>query len=349
MSTRSLRRAVFLATVLGASSVRGQEAGSPSLFASDEVLELTLAADFSLLKSDREEETPERPGTLTLQAADGRQLVLDVQLRTRGSFRKERANCSFPPLRLNLEEEQVVGTVFEGQDKLKMVGSCRPHRPSYEQLVLQEYLAYRTFALVSDVAFRVRLARITYVDQSGEEEPSGRFAFFIEDDDALAARLGARVIELPEGRKLPPRYIDPTTEARMALFQYMMGNTDWLDDVGHNVELLDLGGRALTVPYDFDFSGIVNAPYAIPHPRLGLRSVLERRFLGRCWPGMDMDPVVETFRGLRVEILGLYETFPYLEEEERDRAIRYLAAFFDDIESSERAQLRILRHCRASP
>jgi hypothetical protein len=64
---------------------------------------------------------------------------------------------------------------------------------------------------------------------------------------------------------------------------------------------------------------------------------------------MDMDPVVETFRGLRVEILGLYETFPYLEEEERDRAIRYLAAFFDDIESSERAQLRILRHCRASP
>jgi hypothetical protein len=349
MRKRFLMGATFVTTVLGASVARGQEGVSPPLFASDEVLELTLSADFSVLESDRREETPERPGTVTLQTADGSRVVLGVQLRTRGDFRKERANCSFPPLRLNLETSQAAGTVFEGQDKLKMVGSCRPNRSSYEQLVLQEYLAYRAYALVSSTAFHVRLARVTYVDESGEGEPSERFAFFIEDDDALAVRLGARVLELPEGRKLPPRLIDPPTEARMAVFQYMIGNTDWSDDVGHNVELLDRGGRALTVPYDFDFSGIVDAPYSIPHPRLGLRSVQERLFLGWCWPGLDMDPVLETFRGLRGEILGLYRGFPYLEDGERERAISYLGAFFDDIETTERAQIRFLRDCRARP
>jgi hypothetical protein len=346
--TRGIIAAVFTAW-LAVASVRAQEAGPPPLFASDELLHLTLRADLALLKGDRDEETPERPATVTIGAADGTEHTLDAQLRTRGIFRKARANCSFPPLRLNLKKKQAEGTVFEGQDKLKMVGSCRPNRSSYEQLVLQEYLAYRSFALISRTAFKVRLARVTYIDESGEDEPSTRFAFFVEDDDAMAARLGAQVLDLPEGRHLPPGVLDPPTAATMAVFQYMIGNTDWSDAAAHNVELLDLMGIGLAVPYDFDFAGIVDAPYATPDPSLNLGSVRDRMFRGWCWSNLDIDPVLETFRSVQEEVLELYASFPHLEDGERSRALRYLGAFFDDIESTQRAHRRFLRDCRRMP
>jgi len=321
----------------------------PPLFTSHELIELTITADFSQLKGDRDDEAPERPAKVILRDREGAERALDAQLRTRGTFRKDRINCSFPPLRLNLKQNQLEGTVFSGQDKLKMVSSCRPNRSSYGQLVLQEYLAYRVYATVSRAAFKVRLARVTYVDESGNEDTSTRFTFFIEDPDAMAQRLGARVLDLPEGTSLPPGVLDPPTAARMAVFQYMIGNTDWSDAAGHNVELLDLAGIGLGVPYDFDFAGIVDAPYATADPILNIRSVRERIFRGWCWSSLDMHPILETFRAAREEVLTLYSTFPYLDDGERERALRYLAAFFEDIESTERAQRRFLRDCRPLP
>jgi hypothetical protein len=101
------------------------------------VIELTLTADFSQLKDDRRE-SPERPATVTVASEGGEDFVIEAQLRTRGHFRLDKANCSFPPLRLNLKKKQAEGTEFEGQDKLKIVSVCRPNRDSYEQLVLNE-------------------------------------------------------------------------------------------------------------------------------------------------------------------------------------------------------------------
>ncbi|MEJ2203995.1 MAG: hypothetical protein P8170_07785 [Gemmatimonadota bacterium] len=337
-----------LLTGVTCATTGAQEQPTPlPLFASDEVLELTLRADFSLLKGDRDQESPERPASVVLTSGEATSLTLEAQLRTRGKFRLDRANCSFPPLRLNLKKQQVKGTVFEGQDKLKIVGSCRPNRDSYEQLVLNEYLAYRSFGMLTPASFQVRLARITYVDESGDDDPFTRLAFLIEDDDALATRLGARVFELPEGTNLPPQALDVPSAATMAVFQYMIGNTDWSDVAGHNVEILDLGGIALPVPYDFDFSGIVDAPYSTPDPSLNLHDVRERLYRGWCWEGLHVTSIVDRFRDSRESILALYGDFPYLDDGERSRALDYLGAFFDGIETDERAHRRMFRDCRA--
>ncbi len=319
------------------------------LFSDQTALEVTLRADFEALRGDRDEDAPERPASVELLDAAGRALIIDAQLRTRGRFRLEAANCSFPPLRLNLKKSQTVGTVFEGEDKLKIVAVCRPNRASYEQLVFLEYLAYQAFERITDTSFRTRLARITYVDESGENDPLTRFAFFIEDDDILAERLGATVFELEEGKNVPPRYLEPVSTATVALFQYMIGNTDWSGVAGHNVELLELYGLAIPVPYDFDFSGLVEAPYSIPAEDLPIRSVEERLYLGWCWDGLDWGAILERFRAAQPGVLQLFETFPHLEDGERDRAIRYLEAFFEDIENDERAQRRILRDCQQLP
>ncbi len=319
------------------------------LFASDAPLELTLEADFRQLRRDRRGETPERPARVRVVGSDGDTVTLPARLRTRGNFRRDPANCSFPPLRLNLEKGATEGTPFAGQDKLKVVGVCRPNRRSYEQLVLLEYLTYRAYALLTEASFRTRLARVTYVDTSGEDEPFTRYAFFIEDDDALASRMGATAFELEEGKNLPPQYFDPVSSARMAIFQYMIGNTDWSDVAGHNIQILDMGGVAVPVPYDFDFSGLVDAPYAVPDPDLGIRSVRERLYRGWCWPGLDVGPILEEYRTARSGILGLFQTVPDLDDGERGRAVRYLEAFFEEIETDARAQRTFLRDCRPLP
>ena len=332
-----------LALALGAGALGAQEGAVP-LFESHEPLELTLAADFDALKGDRDQESPERPALATLGGAH--EGSFEVQLRTRGRYRLDRANCSFPPLRINFKKKQVRGTVFDGQDKVKIVGTCRPNRDSFEQLVLNEYLAYRAYEMVTPSAFRVRLARITYVDTSGENDTFTRFAFFIEDDDMLAARVGAEKFDLPEGTNLPPGAMDGPSATTMAVFHYMIGNTDWSDVAGHNTEILDLGGIALPVPFDFDFAGIVDAPYAIPDPSLHLDDVQERLYRGWCWSGLQPQLVLERFRSAEDDIMSLYRDFPYLEDGERNRALDYLGAFFDGIETDEKAERRMFRDCR---
>ena len=61
------------------------------------------------------------------------------------------------------------GTIFEGQDKFRVVTHCRD-RDEYEENVLEEYLAYRIYALLTEISFRVRLARITYGDCTSSDQ-----------------------------------------------------------------------------------------------------------------------------------------------------------------------------------
>jgi len=322
---------------------------SVPLFASDAPLEFTLVADFGELKGDRGDDPPGRPATVRVLDASGSSREIEAQLAVRGDFRRSAANCTFPPLRLNLKKKQVGGTEFDGQDKLKIVASCRPGRDSYEQLVLLEYLSYRVFSLITDTSFRVRLAKITYVDVNGKDEPETRLAFLIEDDGALAARVGAEAFSVETGKNLPPEYFDPMSSVTLSIFQYMIGNTDWSEVAVHNVSILDDSGVAVPVPYDFDFSGLVDAPYAIPAEGLGIRTVKERLYLGYCREGMNTSLALQRFRDARERIVQLISDFELLSDRNRDRTVRYLESFYDDIETDAGATRVFLRYCRALP
>jgi hypothetical protein len=73
------------------------------------------------------------------------------------------AICRDPPLRLDFDEATPLGTVFDGQNKLKLVTHCRDS-DSYEQNLLEEYLAYRFYNLLTPISLGVQLAEITYLD-----------------------------------------------------------------------------------------------------------------------------------------------------------------------------------------
>lgn len=314
----------------------------PVLFDQDDALELTLTTDLSVLLKDRKEDPPERPATLAIQGPDGTETVLDLKVRTRGNHRLN--DCAFPPLRLNLPDKKVQGTVFVGLDKVKLVTHCEHRRESYQQHLFQEYLAYKSYNLLTPYSNRVRLARITYVDASGKREPLTRFAFLLEPD-ALMAKRNEGVFSEQQGLKLTGLHLKQMM--LVSVFQYMIGNTDWAVSIAHNIKyvIADPPNTPYPVAFDFDWSGIVNAPYATPRADLDIRTVRERHYVGPCYKAEDFAPVFALFNERKEDILGLYRTFPHLDDKQRKRTLSYLEGFYDVINTRRLVRDEFILKC----
>jgi hypothetical protein len=321
--------------------------GSPQtaseLFAPDPV-ELVLAADFDQLGKDRSQDVEDRPAQILIKGPDGKPVEIPSQVQTRGNFRLQRRNCSNPPLRLNLPETRPQGTILDGQDKLKLVVHCRD-ADQYEQNILEEYLAYRIYNQLTDLSFRVQLLEITYLDTSGEDDPVQRMGFLIEDDDAMAVRLDGRMIEAPVAN--PDDFVREQL-GLMNLFQFMVANVDWGAGTSHNVEILQKGREYFPIPYDFDWSGFVDAPYAGPNEMTERfhDSVRERVYWGACLPGLDYEALFGRFRAAREGILDLVRNQPGLSEDNKESAERYLEEFYSILDDPRRAQRAIVNACR---
>ncbi len=321
----------------------GQAPGPLPLFSAHEPLRFTLVADMGSLRSERSE--TDRPALLVLAGGD----TLPIEVRPRGELRRNPAVCSFPPLRLDFTSSGSDGTPFQGQDKLKMVVPCHLERDRFEGLVLREYLLYRVYALLTDLSFQVRLARVTFQDLAGDGRPVERWAFFIEDASALAARVGGELFELPEGKVLRPQAFDPADAVTQALFQYLIGNTDWHDAQGHNVAHVAVAGRVVPIPFDFDFAGAVEAPYANPADGLPIENVRQRLYTGWCWPRFDTEPIVARFREIRPALEELYRSFEPLDQGTRRETLEYYSDFYERVSTPERAVHYVFRDCKRLP
>jgi len=330
-----------------------EAARSASLFASNEILELTLEADFFAIRREdrREEDSQDRPAIMWWTKTDGTTETLEIQVQTRGNFRLERRNCDFPPLRINMKKELIKGTIFEGQDKLKLVGICKVKQDYWEQYVVAEYLTYRILNLLTDLSFRVRPLRVTYVDTSGEDDTFTKFAFLIEDDSQMAARNGGRIHDWESGQ-LDPRLLEKDHAILVDIFQFMIGNTDWSCVEMHNMELFRYpNGRPSTVPYDFDFSGIVDAKYAVPDPDMGIRSVRDRRFRGFCPDQMNRRPefyeaAFDLFREKKGEIYQMWRDQEGLSEDNLRESLKYFDEFYKILDDPEGFEKYMMRDCR---
>lgn len=321
------------------------------LFLSDEVLEFTLRADFGTIRGedrDPDQESPLRAATLSLAGTEP-SVVLDLELQTRGEFRLRPSNCRFPPLWLDFDGDDpaLVGTPFEGQNRIKLYPTCQPGRDDYEQYILHEYLLYDLYGLVSDAGYRARLVRVTYEDESGDHEPFTRYGFLLEDVDAVAARFGGVEVEL---ESIHPGWLDQERAAVMELFAFMIGLTDFSIVYSHNSRVVRTGdGVMIPLPYDFDVSGIVDARYARPDERLGTRSVRERVYRGFCRPAVDFPALYRRFLGQRSAIRELYDGFELLDRGTREDALDYLDGFFRIVEDEGRARRYVIDRCRDMP
>ena len=186
------------------------------------------------------------------------------------------------------------------------------------------------FNLVTPLSFRARLARATYVDEKSKKKSAVRYALFIEHENDVARRNEGRIVELP---RLVFKDLDDQTLTRMMMFEYMIGNTDFSIWALHNVRVIQKPDRTLIgVPYDFDLSGMVHAPYAMPDRRLGLRSVVDRMYRGPCRSVDEFDAAAAPFRAKRTEMLALLDSAPSLERSIRGEMKEYIDGFFRAID-----------------
>lgn len=317
-------------------------APAQGVFDRDAPLALDLYADLKALCRDPQRKgCADLPATLVYPDDDGAEKSVAVSLRSRGRFRTTSGGCEQPALFVFFTGE-TAGTLFAGEKMLPLTTHCRKGA-QYEQYVIKEYLAYRIYNALTDKSLRARLARVTYHDTSGRAEPLVRYAFFTEHFDSLARRENAVVFK-PERFDLLEA--DANEIATLDLFEYMIGNTDWSAVFGHNVVLIrDAAGRPTAVPYDFDFSGLVDADYATVAPQLPIRDVKQRLFRGVCRADTDWERVFASFAERREAIHWLFDT-QAMDGAARAQAQRYVDGFFAVLDSPSRRSHEVVAACR---
>jgi hypothetical protein len=323
------------------------EAEARPLFESTDPLEFTLTSNFSAINKDHNPESATRyPGVLTVIGKDGAPRDIAVKLSARGHFRRMARNCSVVPLRVEFPKEGMAGTPFDGQTTLKLGTGCEDSK-EYEQITLREYLTYPMFNMVTPLSFRARLARATYTDEKSKKKSTARYALFIENDSDVARRNEGRIVEL---QRVSFKDLDDKTLTSAMLYEYMIGNTDMSIWALHNIRFVQKPDRTLSVvPYDFDLSGFVHAPYAIPDRRLGLRSVVDRMYRGPCRTTEEFDAAAAPFRAKQADMLALVASMKDLDSATRSEVKSYLEGFFRTIDKPASIKKQFVDGCKPAP
>jgi hypothetical protein len=315
------------------------------LFTSNDQVQLTMKAPFAALFRNRDSDQ-QVPGTLV----DPSGAVLPISLKLRGITRRTKEVCAFPPVRVDFTAPPPPNSIFAGQKRLKLVTHCQ-NSASFQQKVLLEYGSYRMYNVLTPRSFRVRLASINYQDSDGRPMTT-RIGFFIEDLRDVARRNGTAQTHAPP--LIPREDLIAADAARYAMFQHLIANHDWSmragpqgDDCCHNAELIGpLGpGTTIPIPYDFDFSGLVNAPYASAPDELRINSVRERKYRGYCTHNAEALAAARQMREMRPQMMAALTSVPGLEPSTRQQAISYLDGFFANDSSDADVQAKILSRC----
>jgi hypothetical protein len=317
-----------------------QPISSNDLFESEEVLQIKLSGSIRQLFNDRGDEGKYHPLVLSYKNSEGTDVSITLKAKTRGNFRRSRENCTYPPILLNFQKVTSSGSVFEDQDKLKLVTPCKD-----EEYVFREYLVYKLYNLITPKSYRARLVNVNFYDTVKKKETTF-YSFIIEEDQQMAKRNKTKIFEK---KQIIGENTETETFLKMAVFQYMIGNTDWSVPFLHNIRIIAFDSLSIpsVVPYDFDHSGIVNAPYALPPEQLALSSTQERRFRGYCitdWK--TMDEVVATFNRVKDDVYKVYTTNTFLNPKYVRSTTKFLDGFYVTINDPKKMRSEFSYPCK---
>ncbi len=122
----------------------------------------------------------------------------------------------------------------------------------------------------------------------------------------------------------------------------MISNYDWSmraapkgEECCHNGRLLAGAGLYQPVPYDFDYSGLVDASYAIPPESVPISNVRQRNYRGYCVHTAQARAFAAQLASRRADFTGLFATIPGMDAKNQARAASYIQGFFADIDSGK--------------
>lgn len=350
-----MRQAIFLTSILLliAGRAAAQYENVPTfedtvevyegLFEYEDPLHLTMKLDLKTFKKTRRQEKYQ-PAEMTCHVNDTFQVTHPVRIKARGVFRRD--NCTLPPFWINIRYSGIEAEALRDVNKMKMVIRCKK-AAQYENYILREYLVYKIYNLISPYSFRVRLVKLKFVNTGQDNNATEDWAFLIEPEEALEKRLNAVAIQ---SDKLSIRTVNREIMDEVSLFQYMIGNGDFSVTGRHNLKIITLKDQQVPgfvpIPYDFDYTGLVNAHYAVPGESLGIKTVRERYFLGPCRSKEVQQEAINNFALHRQEMIDYIMQFEYLDEKEKLDMVGYIESYFAESERERFIENRIATTCR---
>lgn len=296
-----------------------------------EVREITLRTDLGSLIDHRNTDSAEQDAEFCIMTANGKQVDRTYQIKVSARGKYRRRICDFPPIKLDFSKSDLRQQGLADYDDFKLVTHCKEDKSAGNDNLLREYLIYRLYQQLTNYSYRVQLVRIQYIDTKGLVSPLRRYGFIIEDTAELADRLGASVCDTCLNPN--PARLDMQAENMHALFQYFISNTDFSLPMLRNLKLLSVPGSALVpVAFDFDFSGMVNAGYAIPNLQMGQLSLQHRIFLGLPASNEIVETNLALFRQKREALLSTIDRCKLLNREARDEMMLFIEQFYTHID-----------------
>ena len=334
-----IKKEILFPICLFLCAVDSFRAQNQPLFESTETLQIQLIFPFKDFFNSRTTRDEVR-ALLVEQSSDIR---TKLTIKVRGNTRAKKEICEFPPIQLRFRTEEPIG-IFRDQDKLKLITHC-DRLSMYENYILKEHLIYQMYNLITTISIRSRLCKITYIDSNNSDNQYVKYAVILEDIGKVADRnkLSSYKLPLRNQESLEKKNLD-----RLILFEYMVGNLDWSITKQHNIKVLkaNFGSLPIGVPYDFDYSGFVDAKYAIPPKDLYVSSVKDRIFRGFCRVDYYADDI-QYFLDKQTDIYKLIDQSTYLEIKERTKVKNYITGFYDILENPETRSKNITKACRA--
>lgn len=309
----------------------------PSVFDSfygEDALQVTLTTDLEALINDRNREEFQK-AVFTYEDPAGEERSWKIEVKPRGKFR--RRICDFPPVKMKFAKEELSAAGLNEHNDLKLVTHCLDDNSEGFDNLIREYLAYKLYNVLTPNSYRVQLVRITYRDSEKNLRSIKSYGFILEDTDEMAQRVGGE--ECDNCLNPEPGQLNPLEENLMSVFQYMIGNSDWSLKMARNLKYIKRpSGQLLPVPFDFDFSGLVSADYAVPNQDYGQASIQNRIFIG-FQPSPEV--LFQTLATFDRNKAGLYDEVKKqkLGMETRRFVIAYLDQFFYAIENGTEEQL----------
>lgn len=294
-------------------------------FASDDPLQITLRFDIQgFIKNKTSDDKTDATITLALSETDS--IYQKIKIQSRGKMRL--AYCDFPPIMLNFKSKKDEPASIQNKGKLKLVTHCKD-AALYESYLLKEYLVYKLYNIVTPLSFKTRLVKVNYVDVNHPKRNIESYGFLIENDKKMAERNRSVLI----GTVVTSQDLTITEDmVRMAVFQYVIGNTDWKVRNQHNVKIIKsldiLTDKVSPVPYDFDYSGFVNTNYSSPADDLPIEYVVERYYTGICATREQFASVIDEFESYQQPFLEAINGFELLKSGYRKQAASYISSYY---------------------
>ncbi len=302
---------------------------APSLFDQmygQEVVKVTLKTNIDDFLENRRN-SDYIPAQFVFTDQGGREHDLGIKIRVRGKYR--RMKCDLPPIKLNFDKDELRELGYSDFDKYKLVTHCLDSQEG-EDVVLREHLVYQLHNIITPHSFRTQLIEVTYLD-TGSGEQSTHYGIIIENTDEMARRIGGAVCDDCYGVN---RKFNTDNLLRTSVFQYMIGNTDWSIAEQKNIKVLaaEQSNTFQLVSYDFDFSGLVDAPYYVPTVELGL-GYRERYYKGLACTETQMLETLDYYKTKEDLILSAVDEHPFLTRRSKFDIKRYLGSFFKQIDN----------------